>query len=300
MKSGPVILAVCLTAALLLIPVKDKRLEKELPPQDTLRCIAPTELHRQLVLKYAEDQGVEIDVRIGTASADSLAAGSLDLAVLPDTTALPDGVLPSKPFLQGTIWAVRDDETEALRRINNWMSELSSTRAYRNMEKGKLDRLDAISRYDSLIKKHADAIGWDWRLIAAIIYNESRFNNDANSGKGALGLMQILSERYSAEEISDPDRNLEIGTRYLSKLDRMFSKTVKDDHERLKFVLASYNFGEGKVQRLIARAKENRLEPTRWDSVSSLLPEGHHTVSYVEKVLDTYRDYSRLYPANRP
>ncbi len=80
----------------------------------------------------------------------------------------------------------------------------------------------------------------------------------------------------------------------------MLSKSIKDTHERLKFVLASYNFGEGKIQRLMDQAKQQGLDPARWDDVSSLLPEGHHTVSYVEKVLDTYRDYSRLYPANRP
>ncbi len=296
----PITLAACLTATLLLIPVREKRHEKELPPQDTLYCIAPSELHIDLVLKEAEDLGVFIVARKGEAVLDSLLSGSLDLAVVSDTVPLPAGVIASRPFLQETVWVLRDTETEALRKINDWMSEISTTRAYKSLEKGKLDRLIAISRYDTIIQKHAKNIGWDWRLIAAIIYNESRFHNEANSGKGAQGLMQILSSKYTAEEMSDPDRNLEIGTRYLKKLDRQLSKQVKDEHERLKFVLASYNLGEGKIQRLMDRAKEEGLDPVRWDDVGSLLQEGHHTVSYVEKVLDTYRDYSRLYPANRP
>lgn len=296
----PVIIAACLTAVMLLMPVRDKRPERELPPQDTLYCIAPSELHIDLVLKEAEDLGVFIVAEKGEAVLDSLLTGRIDLAVVSDTMPLPHGVIASRPFLQETVWVLRDTETEALRKINDWMSEISATSAYKNLEKGKLDRLIAISRYDSVIQKHARNIGWDWRLIAAVIYNESRFHNEANSGKGAQGLMQILSSKYTAEEMSDPDRNLEIGTKYLKKLDRMLSKSIKDTHERLKFVLASYNFGEGKIQRLMDQAKQQGLDPARWDDVSSLLPEGHHTVSYVEKVLDTYRDYSRLYPANRP
>lgn len=288
------------TFVLLLLPVSDRRPAQELPPQDTLRCVVPANIHKELVLKYAEDQGLVIDVQNGTANLDSLTAGVIDLAVVQDTLTIPEGAVSSTHFLQHTVWVVRDNETEALRRINHWMTEVASTRLYRKMEKGKLDRLDMISRYDNLIKKHASAIGWDWRLIAAIIYNESRFNNEANSHKGAQGLMQILSPKYTQEEVSDPDRNLEIGTRYLRRLQRMYAPLTADETECLKFTLAAYNMGEGKVQRCMEQASEKGLDTTRWASVSTMLPQGHHTIKYVENVLDTYRDYSRIFPANLP
>lgn len=284
------------TLVLLLLPVRDKRPAQELPPQEILRCMAPAGIHKELVLKYAEDQNLAIDVQFGKADMDSLTSKVIDLAVVPDTVTIPKGAMASRHFLQHTVWVVRDDQTEALRRINHWMTELSSTRLYRKLEKGKLDRLDMISRYDSLIKKHAAAIGWDWRLIAAIIYNESHFNNDASSHKGAQGLMQILSSRYTFEEVSDPDRNLEIGTRYLRHLQRMYAPVTANETECLKFTLASYNVGEGKIQRCIEQAGEDGLDTSRWASVSTMLPEGHHTIKYVENVLDTYRDYSRLFP----
>ena len=285
---------------LLLLPVRDRREGPDLPPTDTLRCIAPSDLHRDLVLKYAEDNGLVMAVDKGEACLDSLTAGVIDLAVVPDTLTIPRGAVSSKHFLQNTMWVVREDQTEALRRINHWMTEVSSTRLYRKMERGKLDRLDVISRYDGLIKKHAANIGWDWRLIAAIIYNESRFNNDASSHKGAQGLMQILSSKYTYEEVSDPDRNLEIGTRYLRRLQTMYEPVTADETECLKFVLASYNAGEGKIQRCIEEARAKGLDTSRWGPVSTILPNGHHTVSYVENVLDTYRDYSRIFPANLP
>ena len=283
---------------MLLIPVRHNREATQLPPHDTLTCIVPANLHKELVSKYAEDQGLVIDIELGSACMDSLIAGVIDLAVVQDTLPIPKGAIASASFLQNTVWVVRDNETEALRRINHWMTEVSSTRLYKKMERGKLDRLDVISRYDNLIKKHAANTGWDWRLIAAIIYNESRFNNEANSHKGAQGLMQILSPKYTYEEVNDPDRNLEIGTRYLRRLQKMYAPVTADETECLKFVLASYNAGEGKIQRCIEEAREKGLDTSRWDPVSTVLPKGHHTVSYVEKVLDTYRDYSRIFPAN--
>ena len=283
---------------MLLIPVRHNREATQLPPHDTLTCIVPANLHKELVSKYAEDQGLVIDIELGSACMDSLIAGVIDLAVVQDTLPIPKGAIASASFLQNTVWVVRDNETEALRRINHWMTEVSSTRLYKKMERGKLDRLDVISRYDNLIKKHAANTGWDWRLIAAIIYNESRFNNEANSHKGAQGLMQILSPKYTYEEVNDPDRNLEIGTRYLRRLEKMYAPVTADETECLKFVLASYNAGEGKIQRCIEEAREKGLDTSRWDPVSTVLPKGHHTVSYVEKVLDTYRDYSRIFPAN--
>lgn len=284
------------TVVLLLLPVRDKRPAQELPPQDTLRCMVPAGIHKELVLKYAEDQNLAMEVELGQPSMDSLKAGVIDLAIVPDTLTVPEGTMASKHFLQNTVWVVRGNETEALRRINHWMTEVSSTRLYRKMEKGKLDRLDVISRYDNLIKKHAAAIGWDWRLVAAVIYNESQFNNEASSHKGAQGLMQILSSKYTYEEVSDPDRNLEIGTRYLRRLQKMYSRLAANETECLKFTLAAYNVGEGKVQRCIDEAREKGLDASRWASVSTMLPEGHHTKKYVENVLDTYRDYSRLFP----
>lgn len=297
-KLRSILIIAAVTLVLLLIPVRDKRTAQELPPTDTLRCMVPAGIHKELVLKYAEDQSLIMEVAQGQACLDSLKAGVIDLAVVPDTLTIPDGAVSSKHFLQNTVWVVRDNETEALRRINHWMTEISSTRLYRKIEKGKLDRLDMISRYDSLIKKHAAAIGWDWRLIAAVIYNESQFHNEASSHKGAQGLMQILSSKYTYEEVSDPDRNLEIGTRYLRRLQKMYAPLTANETECLKFTLAAYNVGEGRIQRCIHDADEKGLDTTRWSTVSTMLPKGHHTIKYVENVLDTYRDYSRIFPAN--
>ena len=152
----------------------------------------------------------------------------------------------------------------------------------------------SISQYDTLIRQAADNIGWDWRLLSAVIYHESRFHNEAQSSKGARGLMQIRSQRYTPEELADPSRNLYVGTRYLKKLETRYADT--GPVEAIKFALASYNMGDGRVASLVERADTMGLDASRWDSVATLLPKGHHTVSYVNNVLSTYSRYARQYP----
>ena len=81
---------------------------------------------------------------------------------------------------------------------------------------------EALSQYEPLLRQYAEKIGWDWRLLASIVYHESRFNHTAQSGKGATGLMQINSARYSEDTLLIPAVNLSIGTAYLQKLEQMF------------------------------------------------------------------------------
>lgn len=151
-----------------------------------------------------------------------------------------------------------------------------------------------LSKYDGLIRQWADSIGWDWRILASVIYHESRFTNEAHSGKGAMGLMQINSPRYTAEQLLDPSTNIGIGSRYLRKLENTFEAATPLDS--LQFALAAFNLGDGKLRRLRADAAANGLDPKSWADVSSMLPRGHHTVSYVKKVLSSYDDYRRKYP----
>ena len=302
MSGRGVIFAVITSALLLMIPVTSTRHITPPPPENTLNCMIPAAdapFQRTLVEKYAQDVNLDIHVHTGDWPLDSLVSGAVDLMIVSeDDYPVPEEVVLSRAFADGTVWAVRTDETEALRRINRWITELTASERFNRMQQrylsGKPVSLTSISQYDNLLRQKADSIGWDWRLLAAVVYHESRFHNEATSSKGARGLMQILSSRYTAEELADPARNLSVGTRYLHRLEKMFPGA--DPMESVKFSLAAYNFGEGKVARLIDQADTLGLDATRWDNVATLLPAGHHTVSYVNNVLDTYQYYSRLYP----
>ena len=297
--------AALLTLVLLCIPVQTYRTITPDPPGETLRCIIPrtgAAFHKTIVQRYAEETGLQMAIRADDGAwLDSLRSGAIDLLVfIPRSDSLPPGVAYSRALADGSVWAVRADETEGLRRINAWLTELMTSESFTRMQRqywaGKTVNLQSISPYDRLIRASADSIGWDWRLLAAVVYHESRFHNEATSAKGATGLMQIRSGRYSTETLLDPARNLSVGSRYLSKLEEMFAGNAADPTEAVQFTLAAFNLGEGRVQRLIEAAGAAGADTTRWSSVSTMLPPGHHTITYVDEVLDTYAYYTRIYP----
>lgn len=301
MSKREAIYAAAVSAILLLIPMRSYKRITPLPSESHYTCMIPREdaaFMRNLVEKYADDINVEITVIPGDWPLDSLASGAVDLMIVPEETIdIPDNIAFSRAFADGTVWAVRASETEALRHINRWITELTASERFNRMQRrylsGKPVNLTSISQYDNLIRAAADSIGWDWRLLAAVVYHESRFHNDATSHKGARGLMQIRSSRYTAEELANPARNISVGARYLHRLEGMFPGATP--MESIKFALAAYNMGEGKVARLISQAEAQGMDASRWSNVAKLLPQGHHTVSYVNNVLDTYQYYSRVY-----
>lgn len=127
-----------------------------------------------------------------------------------------------------------------------------------------------ISAYDALIQQNAANIGWDWRLVAALIWQESRFKPNAQSWAGATGLMQLMpatARRFglnTIREIYQPELNIQTGTKYIAWLDN-FWKDIPDPLERLKFIMASYNAGEGHVKDAQRLATKYGSDPNRWD-----------------------------------
>jgi transglycosylase-like protein with SLT domain len=169
----------------------------------------------------------------------------------------------------------------------------------------------SISRFDRLIVHHAKTEGFDWLLIAALIFEESRFNPDSRSAMGAVGLMQvrpIAAEAVGAAGFKAPDENVRTGLRYLRYLDRMFQAARGRD--RLGLVLAAYNMGPGHVRDAQVLARRFGYDPNRWDNeMDQVLPllehprlytqvangfaKGRETVGYVQRTLERYRRYQR-------
>jgi len=173
-----------------------------------------------------------------------------------------------------------------------------------------------LSPFDRLIVHHANAEGFDWRLIAAVIFEESRFDPSSRSDKGAVGLMQvrpIAAEAVGAERFKAPDDNVKTGVRYLRQLDEMFHEARAAD--RLGLVLAAYNVGPGHVRDAQLLARRFGYDPNRWqDGIDLMLPlleepaiyerlpngfaHGGDTVAYVQRVLERFQRYKREVPAH--
>ncbi len=178
-------------------------------------------------------------------------------------------------------------------------------------------RVKPISEYDAIIKRGVHRLGWDWRMMASIVWNESRFNINAVSSQGARGLMQFMprtAARFGleGEELKDPKKNIEAGVEYLKFLERRFDE-IEDRDERIKFVLAGYNAGPGHVRDAMALAKKYGDDPYIWDnSVEKWLLalqeskyymdnvckhgffRGRYTVRYVKNVFNKYEEYTNL------
>jgi len=130
-----------------------------------------------------------------------------------------------------------------------------------------------LSRYSPFIKAAAKKHGFDWRLIAAQIYQESHLNPRAKSRAGARGLMQLLPSTARSLDVNDiynPVENINGGVRYLKKLYDRFDEA--DDTNRLLIALASYNVGRGHVQDARKLAVKKNLDPNLWESLAQTLP----------------------------
>jgi membrane-bound lytic murein transglycosylase F len=166
-----------------------------------------------------------------------------------------------------------------------------------------------LSRYDQQIRKYANAFGLDWLLVAALMYEESRFDPSATSAAGALGLLQIMPGTASAmgvADATDPEQNISAGVRYLKYQCDLF-EDAPDAEDQVRLALASYTIGAGHVQDAQRLASARGLDPNDWQSVADALrllslPEyyrhaefgycrGDEVVGHVEEVIRRWEIY---------
>jgi soluble lytic murein transglycosylase len=134
-------------------------------------------------------------------------------------------------------------------------------------------------RYEEIVRGHARNYELEPALLAAVIYQESRFNARAESESGAIGLMQLLPDtakgiavrtggsRFQVDDLYDPEINVRYGSWYLRHLLNKYGEVNK--------ALAAYNGGQGNVDRGVQYAE---------------------TREYVSRVLELRETYERAYP----
>jgi membrane-bound lytic murein transglycosylase F len=229
-------------------------------------------------------------------------------------------------------WAIRKNAPELMSALNKWITSVKRKpdynvlyRKYFKDPKGFITRLQSdfsslggqkISPYDDLIKKYAEKINWDWRLIAAMIHQESNFNPRAESWMGAKGLMQLIpqtAQSYGASDIFNPEENIMAGSKYLQWLDNYWEKYVQDSTERKKFVMASFNAGQGHVMDAVRLTEKYGGNPNKWEGnvayyllqkskpkffkdpvVNSGYCRGSEPVNYIEDIFLQYDIYKQF------
>ncbi len=292
----------------------------------------------------SEEIGGDINILTDTSNAMSesliqkVAMGEIDYTVADRMTARVNAAyypnLDIRTVLsvpQQIAWAVRKNAPDLTNAIDTWLGEIKKEptfmvifNRYFNSPRTSLMRMSSdysslggsrLSRYDELIKGGANELGWDWRLLAALVYQESQFDPSGESWAGARGLMQLMPEtakQFGVTNRDDPVQSIKAGVKYLKYLDSLWAKTIEDPEERLKFVLASYNVGLSHVVDARNLARKNNLSTIHWeDNVEFFLikksdPEFYkdpvveagyckceEPVQYVSDVLNRFEEYKQ-------
>ncbi len=151
-----------------------------------------------------------------------------------------------------------------------------------------------------IFEKYGDQYGFDYLIVTAQGYQESRLKQSARSRAGAVGIMQLLPStaadpNVGITNISETEANIHAGVRYLDFIrNRYFSDPEMDDYNKMLFALAAYNAGPARVARLRSKAKQQGYDPNKWfDNVEMIAAKeiGRETVQYVTNILKYYVVY---------
>ena len=293
----------------------------------------PVGFHYELLNRFAQHQRCNIKVTPvdGTNPWKELAEGRVDIVVADaarDT--IPDeysGLFISSLDLNDyeQVWVVTKEKYPLLQNLNYWFGYYQHSREYDNLvysyyryyerDSFKNRITTHLSPYDSLIKKYSATIGWDWRLLASLIYQESKFSLSARSFKGACGLMQIknsTAKQFNIEDVYDPEENIRAGTLYINRLIKLYNRPEIDSLNQVKFVLAAYNAGEGRLNDIRRAADFLEINANDWENAKEVLGairtidrlpqeltclsgfKGTETIKYVDEIISRYELYSKL------
>jgi membrane-bound lytic murein transglycosylase F len=195
----------------------------------------------------------------------------------------------------------------------------TSTYATRSKSEYSSIKGSKISPYDDIIKNVSDRYDWDWRLIAALIYQESKFQLNQESWAGAYGLMQFMptvGPTFNVYPDSPPAVQIDGGIRKIIKNYKEWN-AIPDTVQRIKFAFGTYNAGIGHVLDAQRLAKKYGKDPNVWDDNVEVYirklsePKYYHdpvcyygymrgseTFNYVRSIFIRYTEYKTAFPVS--
>jgi membrane-bound lytic murein transglycosylase F len=261
---------------------------------------------------------------------DGVAAGAIDYTIADSTEfALAHDEHPDLriafdfPGDQSLAWAASTHDIAFLRDVTWYFSRLKTdgeltaivNRYYGRPDDPEFAGNDGFMRhlqsrlplYRKWFEEAAEQSSQDWRLLAAIGYQESKWNPGASSSAGAKGLMQLTEKSASEARVTDPaDPRQSIfgGARYFRYVYAKIPTHIPEP-DRTWFALAAYNIGYGHLEDARVLTQKAGSDPDSWEDVRQFLPlleqeywytrtengyaRGWEPVRYVDNVRD-YRD----------
>ena len=177
-------------------------------------------------------------------------------------------------------WVVRSFNPQLHKAINQYFKKeyrglfynvtvekyFKNSRKIRKHVEFRSSRTGQLSPYDEVVKKYAVEFGFDWRLLVAQMYQESRFDPQARSWAGAVGLMQVLprtARSLGFSAIRTPEDGIHAGVKHLQWVRERFESELPVE-DRMWMTLAAYNAGHGHVIDARRLARKLGLNPNRW------------------------------------
>lgn len=209
-------------------------------------------------------------------------------------------------------WAVQKDSKKLAEHINLFIKEnkkgtlignILFNRYFKNTKwvANPLDddSVKSVRKLIPIFKKYSAMYGFDWLLMGAQAFQESRLDNSVKSSAGAIGIMQLLPSTASDKHVNipnikDEENNIHAGIKYMAWLrDTYFTGDNLSEIDKVHFALAAYNCGPGKVKRIRRAAKEKGLSPDKWFfNVEYLAPK--ETRGYVANIHKYYLAYKTI------
>jgi membrane-bound lytic murein transglycosylase MltF len=251
-----------------------------------------------------------------------VAAGSLPLAVVDDHKArfwasVLEGLEVREDLAVRTGgkigWAMRKGTPELRKLVDRFLATTKRGTLVGNVlaERYLVDNAwardplasDAVKRFRRAapaFRRFADRYAFDWRMVAAQAYQESRMDQSLRSPAGAIGVMQVLPSTaadpaVAVRDITKLENNIHAGVKYLRVVaDTYFAEPGIDPRDRTLFAMAAYNAGPSRIAEARAEAERMGLDPDRWfDHVEHAAARliGRETANYVRNVAKYYYAY---------
>jgi membrane-bound lytic murein transglycosylase MltF len=215
----------------------------------------------------------------------------------------------------GTVaWAVRRNAPQLLGVVNEFVGANRAGTTFGNVMLtrylGSANRLknpraeEDMKRFRaaaSAFQKYGEQYEFDWLVIAAQAYQESRIDQSLRSHAGAVGVMQIkptTAAEVGIHDVSEMDDNIHAGVKYFRFIvDRYYAGEPMERLDKALFAFASYNAGPAKVRQLRAKAKDLGLNPNVWFNNVELVAGrviGRETVDYVSNIYKYYTAFKAI------
>ena len=168
------------------------------------------------------------------------------------------------------------------------------------------DLVNIFPLYEFYFKKYSKQYNHDWRLLASIGYQESRWNKDAVSYTGVRGLMMLTkdtSRELGIEDRTNPIQSINGGAKYLNKLLKKIPDNI-NPKEKIWFAIGAYNIGLGHINDAIILANQDNIIIKNWSEIEPYLlklsqskfykktkygyARGWETVKYVQNIRQYY------------